>query len=96
MRISDSVDGMSIAPKNPSAARAAMSGSAVGANAAATETTPKPVDADQEHAATAEPVAEAAHGDEQPGQHERVDVDDPELLAAGRRQRRARSPAARS
>ena len=43
-RSSESVDGMSIAPKNPSAARAAIRSSALGANAAATETTPNPTE----------------------------------------------------
>ena len=42
LRIRDSVDGMSMAPKNPMAARPAMSHSAVGAKADAAETAAKP------------------------------------------------------
>ena len=43
LRISDRVDGISIAPNTPSSARAATSISAVGANAAPTDTTANPV-----------------------------------------------------
>ncbi|SMY12195.1 hypothetical protein BJEO58_01789 [Brevibacterium jeotgali] len=42
LRMIDRVAGISIAPKNPSAARATMSAAAVGANAAHAETTAKP------------------------------------------------------
>jgi hypothetical protein len=40
VRISDSVEGISVAPATPSRARAAISSSGVGANAAPTDTTP--------------------------------------------------------
>ena len=43
LRSSDSVEGISIAPKTPIAARAAISHSALGAKAASAETTPNPV-----------------------------------------------------
>lgn len=42
LRRSESVEGISIAPKKPRAARAPMSAAAVGANAATTETAAKP------------------------------------------------------
>ena len=43
LRISDNVEGISIAPNTPSAARAATRYSAVGANAAAADTAANPV-----------------------------------------------------
>ena len=43
LRISDRVDGISIAPNTPSRARAPTSNSALGANAAATDTTANPI-----------------------------------------------------
>jgi hypothetical protein len=39
--------------------------------------------ADQEQPATADAVAKGAHGDQRPGGHEPVDVDDPQQLGAG-------------
>ena len=42
--------------------------------------------ADQQHATSAEAVARAAHPDEEAGEHERVGVDDPELLGGRRRE----------
>ena len=44
LRISDRVDGISVEPAMPSSRRAAMSTSAVGANAASTEATPNAVE----------------------------------------------------
>jgi len=44
LRISDSVEGMSEAPKKPSSARPAMSISGLELNAASTEATPKPIE----------------------------------------------------
>ena len=41
---------------------------------------------DQQHAATAVAVARTAHSDEQSREHERIGVDDPELLCRCRRQ----------
>ncbi|RAO59922.1 hypothetical protein PSN01_02546 [Micromonospora saelicesensis] len=45
--------------------------------------------ADQQESASADPVTQSAHGDEQPGQHEAVDVEDPELFGGGGTQLRA-------
>ena len=84
LRISDSVDGISMAPNTPSTARAATRCRALGAKAAATDTTAKPRGTDHQQAAPADPVAEAAHRHQQCGQHQRVDVDDPQLGGRGR------------
>ena len=40
--------------------------------------------ADQEQFSPTDPVAERTHGDEQTGEHERIDVDDPQQLRAAR------------
>lgn len=40
--------------------------------------------ADQQQPAAADAIADRAHGNEQPGQHEAVDVKDPQLLHARR------------
>ena len=80
LRSSDRVEGISIAPKTPIAARAAISHSALGANAASAETSAEAGRADEQHPAPAESVAEHAHRHEQAREHERVRVDDPELL----------------
>ena len=45
-------------------------------------------DADQQQPAPADPVAERAHRDQEPGQGERVDVDDPQQLGRARCERR--------
>ena len=84
LRRSDSVEGISIAPNTPMAARAAISHSALGAKAASAETEAEAGGADEQHPSPAEPVAEHAHRHEQAREHERVGVDDPELLG-GRR-----------
>src|SRR5215218_4016959 len=76
LKISDSVDGARVAPAMPSRARLAISISGLTENAAATETTPK--------AAAPDPVAEGPHGDQEPGDHEAVDVGDPQQLGAAR------------
>ena len=80
LRSSESVDGISMAPKKPSRARAAISSAALGANAASAETSGESGRADEQHPAPAEAVAERAHRHEQAREHERVRVDDPELL----------------
>ena len=41
---------------------------------------------DDEQLATSDPITEAAHGHQQTGEHERVDVDDPQQLRARRMQ----------
>ena len=85
LRISDSVDGISMAPKKPSAARPAISHSALGANAVAAETAAKPDAADQQQPAAADPVAQAAHRDQQSGQDQGIGVHDPQQLRRRRR-----------
>ena len=87
---------MSIAPKKPRLARAAISSSVVGAKAAATETAAKPIAPIMQQPAPADAVAEAAHRDEQAGEHERVGVDDPEHARCRSARVPARSTAARS
>ena len=86
LRISDSVEGMRVAPKKPSSARPAMSISGLGAEGRQRRRRAESDGAGHEQAATADAVAEAAHGDEQAGQHQRVDVDDPQQLVAARTQ----------
>jgi hypothetical protein len=44
---------------------------------------------DHQRAAAADPVAEGPHGHQQAGQHERVDVHEPQQLCRRRRERRA-------
>ena len=89
LRISDSVDGASVAPATPSSARAAISISALVENAASTEASAEGGGADQQQPAAADPVAERAHRDQQPGDQEAVDVDDPQQLRAARLEVRA-------
>src|SRR5215468_3547336 len=76
MKISDSVEGARVAPAMPSSARAPVSISGLVEKAASTETTPK-------QAAPPDAVAQGAHGDQEPGDHEAVDVGDPQQLGAG-------------
>ena len=61
LRISDRVDGASAAAATPSSARAAISISALVANAARTEAAPKLGGADHQQAAAADAVAEGAY-----------------------------------
>ena len=89
LRISASVEGIRVAPAMPSTARAAISISALSAYAAATDAGAERRRADQQQPAAADPVAERAHGDQQPGQHEAVDVEDPQLLGGAGLQVRA-------
>jgi len=64
------VEGIRVAPNTPSPARARISSSGVGANAARAE--------------RAEPVREGTCRDEETGEDQRVDIDDPEQLHARR------------
>ena len=79
-RIIDIVDGMIVAPATPSRARDRISISALCENAASTDTAPKAVPPDEQQAAGADPVGQPAHRDQHPGEQERVDVEDPQLL----------------
>ena len=89
LRISDSVDGASVAPAMPSSARVAISISALVENAASTEADAERGRADQQQPPAADAVAQRAHRDQQAGDQEAVDVDDPEQLRAARPQVRA-------
>ena len=80
----DSVAGMISAPPMPMKARVTIS--CVGASrrsAEATEPTPKMTRPMLQRALAPEAVAEAAGGEQQAGEHERVGVDDPLQLAVG-------------
>ena len=86
----DSVDGMISAPPMPMSARPAMSCAASPDSARATEPSAEDDQPGGQGALAAEAVAEAAGGQQQPGEHEHVGVDDPLQLARGwRRDRRA-------
>ncbi|GAA1211850.1 hypothetical protein GCM10009655_08850 [Rhodoglobus aureus] len=56
-----------------------MSEAASGAKAAMRGDDPEARGANQQHAAAAEPIAEISHPDKQSGEHQRVNVNDPEL-----------------
>ena len=76
-----SVAGKMRAAPTPMAARAAISASARSASAASAEVSAEHDQADLHHALAPEPVAEAAGGEQQPGEHQDVGVDDPLQLA---------------
>ena len=80
----DSVAGMMNAPPMPMNARVAISWSALVANADASEPRPKTTRPDLERAAAPEPVTQAARGEQQAGEHQRVGVDHPLQLAVRR------------
>ena len=84
LKMSDRVDGARVAPAMPRAARLAMSISGVVENAASDRQRAERRRADEQQLAPADAVAERAHGHEEAGDHEPVDVDDPEQLAAAR------------
>ena len=69
--------GVSSAPPTPCSTRAPMSTPILGANPHSGRGQREPDHADQEHPAAAEPVAERAAEQDQPGQRERVAVDRP-------------------
>src|SRR6266567_6085646 len=77
VRIRARVEGIKVEPATPRTARARISTGAEGANAASSELSPKPA---------AGPVAYCAHRQQQAGQHETVDVEDPQLLDRARAQ----------
>ena len=83
LRIRDRVDGISMAPKNPSPARPAISHSALGAKAVDGRDGSETRAADEEQPAAADPVAQAAHRHEEAGQDQGIGVDDPEQFDAG-------------
>ena len=82
LKISDRVDGASVAPATPISARLAISISALIENAASSEATPKAAAPIMQQPAAADAVAERAHGDQGAGDQEAVDVDDPQQLGA--------------
>ena len=83
-KISDSVDGAIVAPATPRSARLAISivgrCGERGEDRGAAECR----GADEQHPPPPDPVAERAHRDEEAGDHEAVDVEDPEQLHAAR------------
>ena len=78
--MSASALGVSSAPNAPCSARPATRNSMLGATAHSTETSPKPRDAEREHAPLAEDVAERAADQDQRAERQQVGVRDP-LLA---------------
>ena len=84
--ISESVDGASVAAERPSSARATISISADGRERGQDRCKAERNGADQKQLAPADAVAERAHGDQRAGNHEAVDVDDPEQLRRRRLQ----------
>ena len=89
VKISDRVDGASVAPAMPSSARLAISISGLVENAASSDATPNAAAPIEQQLAPADPVAERAHRDQEARDHEAVDVDDPEQLGAARLEVRA-------
>ncbi len=85
MKISDRVDGAIVAPAMPMMARLAMSISELVENAASNDAEREARGAAEQELAAADAIPERAHGDEQAGDQEAVDVDDPEQLRARRR-----------
>ncbi len=83
LRISESVDGASVAAGEALQARARRSASRRWSRRRrSTEVSAEGGGADQQYAAAADAVAERAHGDQRAGDHEAVDVDDPQQPAA--------------
>ena len=77
----DSVAGMMNAPPMPMNARVAMSWSADARERRRERAEAEDHEPDLQRAAATEPVAQAAGGEEQAGEHERVRVDHPLQLA---------------
>ena len=73
----DRVEGMMSAPPIPMRARLAISMSALVASADSSEAAPNTARPDHERQPATEAVAEAAHGQQQAREYERVGVDDP-------------------
>ena len=80
LRISARVDGIRVAPAIPSTARAAMSISADLRVRREEGRRAERDGADEQQPTPADPVADRAHREEQPGEDEPVDVEDPQLL----------------
>ena len=80
----DSVAGMMNAPPMPMSARVKISVVGRSARTPTERADAEDGQADGEEAVATEPVAEAAGGEQQAGEHERVGVDDPLQLAGGR------------
>jgi len=85
VRISARVEGARVAPATPSSARAAISISALVENAASIDAT-EGGRTDQQQPATADQIAHRPHREQKPGDHEPVEVDDPQQLRAARLQ----------
>ena len=83
LRINARVDGIRVAPAMPRMARAAISISALCAYAAADRGQAEADRADQQQSAAAYPIAQRSHGQQQAGEHETVNVQNPELLGGG-------------
>ena len=84
VKISDRVDGASVAPAIPSRARLRMSISALTRERSEQRQHAEGAGADEQQLAAADAVAERAHRHEEARDHEAVDVDDPEELRAAR------------
>ena len=82
LRISDSVDGASVAPATPSSARVAISIAGAGREGRQDRGDSKGGGADQEQPPPPDSVAQRAHGDQRSGDQESVDVENPEQLSA--------------
>nr|WP_255315588.1 hypothetical protein [Trueperella pecoris] len=83
LRMRESVVGMREAPKKPMTAGAAMRRVAVGGERSGDGGCGEADAADEKDATPPPAVAERAHGDEEPGQHEGVDFHGPQQLVAG-------------
>jgi hypothetical protein len=79
-RISTRVDGASVAPATPSSARAAISISSVRRERRDNRRNAERGGTDEQQPPAADPVAQGAHRDQEPGDHEATDVDDPQQL----------------
>ena len=79
----DSVAGMISAPPTPMSARVAISWLGSVARAESTDADAEDHEADRQRAPAAEAVAQRPGGEQQPGEHEHVGVDDPLQLARG-------------
>ena len=79
-RMSDRVEGASVAPAMPSSARAAISCSALREPAASAEAMAKAAAPISSRGRRPTRSPRGAHGDQQPGDQEAVDVHDPQEL----------------
>ncbi len=86
VKMSDSVDGASVAPGDPEERAAQDQHLGARGERGEERQDAEGGGADQEQLPPADPVSERAHRDEETGDHEAVDVDDPQQLGAGRLQ----------